>query len=80
MCRFCDVNQGETNVVSNVDVKLESGNRVVEVHELIISVLNWDGYNHYLCAGYGPRGAENERVAVEIPINFCPMCGRTLGE
>ena len=78
MCKFCDVDLGERKEVSNVAVELKAGERVVEVHDLNVHVLNWDGDNYYICAGYGSRTAADDRVAVEIPINFCPICGRKL--
>ena len=75
MCRFCNIEEGNGEIIDAKNVEVIIGKRVVE-HSLVVFIDNIE--NEYeLDAEYYID--DDEAVAsVRLKLNYCPFCGREL--
>lgn len=77
MCKFCSMEPGDVEYIEKLDMKVTVGDKVIrrEMFTVGYYINDNDVPEHYLAANnYMHDGTTI--ASIEIPINYCPFCGR----
>lgn len=80
MCKFCTIEPGDTEVIQEQVIELVRDGKVCGKEVLCLGyyVSDADAQEHYLYSYYSVDGQAHDRANFEIPIQYCPFCGRKL--
>lgn len=81
MCKFCNVDNhgGSMETIESQTINIRIGSRVVEEQRLSLKIGNIDDERHWrLYTNYVSLNLDDELAIVDVPISYCPFCGRKL--
>lgn len=80
MCKFCEIELGYTATIEEHEYKTMLGDKVRDEDRYSVGLLadDNDEPNYYIVAAHYSMSTGRDYDVMEIPIQYCPFCGRKL--